>query len=40
MSAARGAGVLSRREAARVWHAAVGRSAWASLVVGLILVTG
>jgi hypothetical protein len=40
MSAARSPSVLTQDEAARVWHAAAGRSAWASLVVGLILVTG
>ena len=40
MSAVRRSRVLSRRESARVLRAAVSRSAWAGLVVGLMLVTG
>jgi len=40
MSPVRRRRVLSQREAARVLHAALSRSAWDGLVVGLMLVTG
>ena len=40
MSAGRSPSVLTQDESARVLRAAVSRSAWAGLVVGLMLVTG
>jgi integrase len=40
MSAARSPSVLTQDEAARVLQAAMSRSAWDGLVVGLMLVTG
>ena len=40
MSAARSPRFLSHDEAARVLQAAMARSAWDGLVVGLMLVTG
>jgi integrase len=40
MSGAHGPRVLTQDEAARVLHAAMARSAWDGLVVGLMLVTG
>jgi hypothetical protein len=40
MSAGRSPSVLTQDEAARVLHAAMARSAWDGLVVGLMLVTG
>jgi integrase len=40
MNAARSPSVLTQDEAARVLHAAMARSAWDGLVVGLMLLTG
>jgi integrase len=40
MSPGRSPGVLTQDEAARVLQAAMARSAWDGLVVGLMLVTG
>ena len=40
MSAGRSPRFLPQDEAARVLHAAMARSAWDGLVVGLMLVTG
>jgi hypothetical protein len=40
MNAARSPSVLTQDEAARVLQAAMSRSAWDGLVVGLMLVTG
>jgi hypothetical protein len=40
MSSGRSPSVLTQDEAARVLHAAMARSAWDGLVVGIALVTG